>query len=79
MDKTESFQTLLSVFESDAMAAKDADLLVAFVTSPSPAREIEVRGRLYSIEHEQGLGPNDLDGVWESVGLTRGFPPVPAP
>lgn len=79
MDRTETIRTLLEAVESGAQAAQDADLLVMYLEEPNYQLEIRVRGRLLSIEHEQGLAADALLDVWNLTGLERGMPPVPAP
>lgn len=77
MDRTESLRTLLEAHESAGQAAQDADLLTRFIESPDYPLEIQVRGRLLSIEHEQGLAADALAAIWNMIGLERGAPSPP--
>jgi len=77
MDRTETIRTMLEAHESEAQAAQDADLLNRFIETPSYPLEVRVRGRLLSIEHEQGLAADALLEVWNMIGLERGAPSPP--
>jgi hypothetical protein len=79
MDRVDFLVSLLAPLEGAERAAQDATLLMRFMERPSYLTEFRARGRLLSIEGEQGLGSDALQAVWSEIGLVRGAPqPFPS-
>jgi hypothetical protein len=76
MEWSQQLETLLAVVEPADKAAADASALEAAMLEPPYNFEYRVRGRLLSIEHEQGLSQMEMQPIWNFLGLEYG-PPAP--
>lgn len=76
MDREEQLTTLLAVVEPAERAAADASLMLAQMAEGGYMDEVRVRGRLLSIEHEQGITQTEMQPIWDFLGLEYG-PPTP--
>lgn len=79
MDRTEHLESLLAAVEPADVAAQDAETLALYIAQGGPMAELRIRGRLLSIEKEQGVTAEVMAPIWRAVGLEYGFVPPAVP